>query len=98
MAYRAEGLDYAVQVEGRLVDETMWVVDAAVGYRPGVDSDRQLRAFAEARSSIVTGIRREAREGYRQGAALVRVHIDGDPAIDGMFTMTRPGSSLARVA
>ncbi len=98
MAYRCDGLDFSVLVEGRFVRESTWEVHAVVVYRADADSPRSQRSLVAARSSLVAGLLREAREGRRLGAALVRGRIEGDPSVVGVFAASRSYSAGARAA
>ncbi len=90
MAYRCVGLDFTVGVDGGFAGGRDWEVRAVVAYRTDMDLARAERSLVAARSAVVTGVLREAREGLRLGAGRVRVRIEGDPVVSGTFTMSRP--------
>jgi hypothetical protein len=99
MAYECVGAGFSVRVEGSLSGTWgEWHVRARVSYRAQTDTASLHRAWTDARSALFTGLFREARVGRARGARIVRVRIDGDPVVEGSFTMRSPVPHAARAA
>ena len=98
MAHRHFEIDYAVHVEGRFVAPGIWMVHADVAYRPHLGFETRRRVAPDARIELLRGVSREIRHGWDRGARSVRVHVEGDHQVAGMFEVRNGDAAPAIVA
>jgi hypothetical protein len=70
--------NYVVHVDGHLVRNGVWKIDAKLRFRKGTKLTLGERLFGEGRLALLDGIRREGLRGRSHGATSVRVHMDID--------------------
>jgi hypothetical protein len=86
MWFRSDHRGVRIFVRGEFVAPRQWLIHASVASGSGIDesigADSRQRTLKELWQAIVL----ESRLGRRLGAVDVRVLVDGDPDIAGLFT------------
>lgn len=98
MAHRHRDADFAIAVEGAFVAPKIWFIHAAVEYvpYPGRDACQHIRPAA--RIELMRGVFAESRRGWDLGASSVRVYVEGDREVAGLFEVLGHTSAPAVVA
>ncbi len=98
MTHRFGSPDFSVKVEGRFVAPGLWLIHAAIEYGSWLSLDTRRRAAADARIELLRGVIHEARRGWDLRARNVRVFVEGDHQVAGLFEVLNRESVPAIVA
>jgi len=95
---------YTVRVDRRMVGGSMFVIQAALEYRPELSEAQRERLIEMARLELLLAIEGEEERGRLLGAQAVRVEVAGDEPLRRFFggrtaaKLARPVTKPARAA
>jgi|SoiMethySBSTD1v2_1073268.scaffolds.fasta_scaffold549960_2 hypothetical protein len=85
MAYESHHPQYTVRVDGMLLAETQFVIQAEVTYAEGLTVVQREALSMSASMEILLGVMGEWERGQRLGANTVRISVVGDDDLDRFF-------------
>jgi len=88
MWFSSDHRGVCIFVRGKLVAPRQWLIHATVASGPGIDIAVSAASRQRTLSELWQGIQAESRVGRHLGASVVRVVVDGDPDIAGLFVAT----------
>ena len=93
MGFRCTRPGYSVSVEGLLLAETRFVIQAAIDYDPLLPEDDRERLVPRARLEALLAIEGQEEHARRLGVREVRIGVVGDPALHRFFRDAAPRSA-----
>jgi hypothetical protein len=91
MSYRCSHAGYKVQVDGRFLARTRFVIHAVVDYEAGLSEAERQRLCPKAQLELLLAIYGESQRGRDHGARTVHVAVEGDRKLDGLFRLQTIG-------
>jgi hypothetical protein len=88
MWFSSDHRGVCIFVRGKIVAPRQWLIHATVASGPGIDIAASAASRQRTLSDLWQGIEAESRVGRHLGANAVRVVVDGDPDIAGLFLVT----------
>lgn len=97
MGYQRRGRGYTVRVDGLLLGESSFVIQAAVEYDTRLSEEERERLSAMAQLELLLAIQGEEARGRRLGADVLHVGVVGDEPLYRFFRK-QPVTHPARLA
>ena len=85
MAHRSGDTEFNIAVKSAFVAPSLWFIHAAIEYCPRLGSDARQRVRPEARIELMRRVMTETRRGWHLGAGSVRLLVEGDHQVAGLF-------------
>lgn len=85
MAHCHGDIEFHIAVKGAFVAPRLWFIHAAIEYCPWLGSDDRQRVRPEARIELMRRVITETRRGWHLGAGSVRLFVEGDHQVAGLF-------------
>jgi hypothetical protein len=98
MSYRCSRSGYKVEVDGRFLSKTRFVVHAALDYQSGLSEAERQRLTPRAQMELLLAIYGESQRGRHRGARTVHVAVEGDRGLGGLYKVRTEGPPLASIS
>jgi hypothetical protein len=85
MGYQSNHPNYIVRVDGALLGETQFVIQAEVTYAPHLTAAQRESVASGASLEVLLGVLGEWEHGERLGAKTVSISVAGDDDLDRFF-------------
>ena len=85
MGYQSNHPEYNVRVDGQLLGETQFVIEAVITYPPYLTTLERESVVPGAYMEALLGVLGEWERGERLGAKTVRITVQGDDDLDRFF-------------